>query len=182
MEIYVSTDIETDGPIPGDNSMLSFASAAFNADGVMLGTFSSNLETLLGAAPHPETAEWWKTQPEAWAACRSNLEKPAAAMLRYSDWLNQLPGQPVFVAYPVGFDFLFIYWYLIKFTGCSPFKHAAIDIRSYAMAILKSDYSGSSKRNMPHHWVPPHTHTHVALDDAIEQGHLFMNMFAENGK
>lgn len=33
MEIYVSTDIETDGPIPGPNSMLSFGSAAFTAEG-----------------------------------------------------------------------------------------------------------------------------------------------------
>ena len=28
-EIYVSTDIEADGPIPGPNSMLSFGSAAY---------------------------------------------------------------------------------------------------------------------------------------------------------
>jgi hypothetical protein len=28
-EIYISTDVETDGPIPGPNSMLSFASAAY---------------------------------------------------------------------------------------------------------------------------------------------------------
>jgi hypothetical protein len=27
-EIYVSTDVEVDGPIPGPNSMLSFGSAA----------------------------------------------------------------------------------------------------------------------------------------------------------
>jgi hypothetical protein len=31
-EVYVSTDIETDGPIPGPNSMLSFASAAYLPD------------------------------------------------------------------------------------------------------------------------------------------------------
>ena len=31
-EIYVSTDVEADGPIPGPNSMLSFASAAYKAD------------------------------------------------------------------------------------------------------------------------------------------------------
>jgi len=34
-ECYVSTDIEADGPIPGPNSMLSFGSAAFLADGTM---------------------------------------------------------------------------------------------------------------------------------------------------
>ena len=31
-EIYISTDVETDGPIPGPHSMLSFASAAYTAD------------------------------------------------------------------------------------------------------------------------------------------------------
>ena len=36
MEIYVSTDVESDGPIPGPNSMLSFASAAFTADKQLL--------------------------------------------------------------------------------------------------------------------------------------------------
>ena len=64
-EIYVSTDIEADGPIPGPNSMLSFGSAAFLADGTMIGTFSRNLETLEGAVADPDTAKWWLTQPEA---------------------------------------------------------------------------------------------------------------------
>ena len=31
-EIYISTDVETDGPIPGPHSMLSFGSAAYTAD------------------------------------------------------------------------------------------------------------------------------------------------------
>jgi hypothetical protein len=35
-EIYISTDIEADGPIPGPNSMLSFGSAAFRADKTMV--------------------------------------------------------------------------------------------------------------------------------------------------
>lgn len=44
-EIYISTDVETDGPIPGVNSMLSFASAAYNEkkellDAVMVLKFS----------------------------------------------------------------------------------------------------------------------------------------------
>ena len=45
-EIYVSTDVEADGPIPGPNSMLSFGSAAYTADKVLVATFSANLETL----------------------------------------------------------------------------------------------------------------------------------------
>ena len=53
-EIYVSTDIETDGPIPGPHSMLSFASAAYRADKTLVGTFSANLHTLPDAAGHPQ--------------------------------------------------------------------------------------------------------------------------------
>ena len=179
-EVYISTDVETDGPIPGVNSMLSFASAAFRVDKTMLGTFSANLETLDGATGDPRTMDWWKGQPEAWAACRANLQRPRDAMLRYVQWIKSLGGKPVFVAYPAGFDFLFVYWYLIRFTGCSPFSHSALDIKTYAMAMLGTDYRESTKRNMPRRWFDDLPHTHVALDDAIGQGHLFCNMLAEN--
>jgi len=33
---------------------------------------------------------------------------------------------------------------------------------------------------MPRRWFDKLPHTHVALDDAIEQGALFCNMLAEN--
>jgi len=48
-EIYISTDIETNGPIPGEYSLLSFGSAAFTLDKKIVATFSANLETLPGA-------------------------------------------------------------------------------------------------------------------------------------
>lgn len=179
-EIYVSTDVESDGPIPGPNSMLSFASAAYTADKQLVSTFSANLETLPDAIPDAKTVEWWSAQPEAWAACRSNLLSPTVAMRSYVKWIGTLPGKPVFVAYPAGFDFLFVYWYLMRFAGESPFSHSALDVKSFAMAMLKSEYRNSSKRNMPKHWFDDLPHTHVALDDAIEQGAMFCNMLAEN--
>ena len=179
-EIYISTDVETDGPIPGPHSMLSIGSAAYTADKRLLATFSANLETLPGAAAHPETAAWWATRPEAWAACRSDLEAPDAAMKRYVEWVDTLPGKPVFVAYPAGFDFLFVYWYLIRFAGRSPFSHSALDMKTFAMAVLRKDYRASTKANMPKHWFDPLPHSHVALDDAIEQGALFCNMLEDN--
>lgn len=179
MEIYVSTDIETDGPIPGPNSMLSFGSAAFTAEGLLISTFEANLETLPGATGHPDTMDWWKTQSAAWAACRSNLRDPAEAMLAYVAWVKALPGKPVFVAYPAGFDFLFVYWYLIRFAGESPFSFSALDIKSYAMAVLDTEYRETSKRNMPKRWFTDRPHTHKALDDAIGQGELFCNILAE---
>ncbi len=103
-------------------------------------------------------------------------------MHRYLDWIKGLPGRPVFVAYPAGFDFLFVYWYLIKFTGESPFSHSALDMKSFAMALMKTNYRDSTKRNMPRQWFDKLPHTHVALDDAIEQGALFCNMLKENRK
>ncbi len=179
-EIYISTDIETDGPIPGPHSMLSIGSAAYTADKQLLSTFSANLETLEGAVADPKTAEWWATQPAAWAACRKDLETPESAMANYVVWVKSLPGKPVFVAYPAGFDFLFVYWYLIRFVGESPFSHSALDIKSFAMAMLKTDYRSSTKRNMPKHWFDKLPHSHIALDDAIEQGALFCNMLQES--
>ena len=102
-------------------------------------------------------------------------------MRAYVAWIKGLKGKPVFVAYPAGFDFLFIYWYLMRFVGESPFSHSALDMKSYAMAMLKTGYRDSTKRNMPNAWFDKLPHNHVALDDAIEQGALFCNMLKANG-
>lgn len=181
-EIYVSTDIEADGPIPGPHSMLSFGSAAYTADKSLVSTFSANLETLPGASGHPDTMAWWAKQAEAWAACRRDLQAPEKAMPSYVQWLDALPGKPVFVGYPASYDFLFVYWYLQRFVGRSPFSFAALDIKTMAMVMLGTGYRDASKRKMPRRWFDARPHTHVALDDAIEQGALFCNMLAEARK
>lgn len=185
-EIYISVDVETDGPIPGQNSMLSIGAAAFLADRTMLGTFSMNFVRLDGAVADPDTEAWWKTQPEAWNACRQDIQDPAHVMVEFNIWVRamtiraasdpaKLPN-PVFVGYPAGFDFLFVYWYLIKFTGTSPFSFSALDIKTYAAAVLGCDYRAVNKRSMGRFKEPNLPHTHVAVDDAIEQGYLFLNL------
>jgi len=179
-EIYVSTDVETDGPIPGPHSMLSFASAAYRADKTLVSTFTANLETLPDAEPHPKTMAWWNQHRDAYEATRRKLLDPGEAMRSYLTWVKGLPGRPVFVAYPAGFDFLFVYWYLIRFTGESPFSFSALDVKTYAMAVMKCEYRDAVKRNMPAQWFDPLPHTHQALDDALEQGALFCNMLAAN--
>lgn len=178
-EIYVSTDIEADGPIPGINSMLSFGSAAYLSDKTLVSTFTANLEILPGSVSDPKTIEWWKRQQDAWKVCRENLQSPEKAMKDYLAWIKNLPGIPVFVGYPASYDFMFVYWYLIRFTGESPFSHSALDIKTLAMALLKTDYRKSTKKNMPKRWFDSLPHSHKALDDAIEQGALFCNMLAE---
>jgi hypothetical protein len=180
IETYVSTDVETNGPVAGRHSMLSLGSAAYAEDKTLLGTFSVNLETVPGLGADERTTAWWATQPEAWAACRHNPEPPITAMPRYLAWLKELPGRPVFVGYSAVFDFSFVYWYLTQFAGENPFGYSVIDIKTYAMAMLRKPYRACGKKSMPESWFDPAPHTHVALDDALEQGSLFCNMLRAN--
>jgi DNA polymerase III alpha subunit (gram-positive type) len=179
-EVYVSCDIEADGPLPSDNSMLSLGAAAFTPDGNQIGTFYINLEEAVGAKPDPDTMEWWSKNQEAYDATRQNLVEPKLAMEQFVAWVNGLPGKPVFVGYPAGFDFLFVYFYIVHYGFKSPFSFSALDIKTYASAMLKLPYRESTKKNMPKRWFSDAPHTHNALDDSIEQGQLFINMLKEN--
>lgn len=180
-EIYFSTDVETDGPIPGPNSMLSLGSAAFTASGELLGTFSANFELLPEAEPNPTTMQFWAKNQAAWQACRQDLQSPEVAMCKFVEWVESFEGKPVFVAFPAGFDFLFVYWYMIYFAGRSPFSFSALDGKTYAMALLKGGFREAVKSKYPRSWFPKgNKHTHVAVEDAIEQGRIFCNMLAQN--
>ena len=77
-------------------------------------------------------------------------------------------GTPVFVGYPAAFDFMFITYYLYRFAGESPFSYFALDIKSYAMAMMKNGFHEVNKSTMPKHWFDDLPYTHVALDDAGE--------------
>lgn len=182
-EIYVSVDVEADGPCPGLNSMLSFGAVALDATkGIgreaVVAQFEANLETIQGAKPDPATARWWSEHQEAWEKCRENLQKPEVVMPRFAGWLEKLPGKPIFVGYPVAFDWPFIYYYLHRFAGGkNPFVRNAIDVESFAMGVLGKGYMEVSKRSWPEHWFDRTLkHTHVAIDDALGQGISFMRM------
>ena len=181
-EVYFSTDVETDGPIPGPHSMLSLGCAAISLADGMLATFSMNLELLSGASPNPGTMEFWQQNQSAYDATRVGVQSPETAVPRFVEWIESTAGKrkPVFVAYPAGFDFLFAYWYMMRFAGRSPFSHSALDIKTLAMVALRVGYRDVGKRSMPKRWFPPgRPHTHVALDDAIEQGEMFVNIMRE---
>jgi DNA polymerase III alpha subunit (gram-positive type) len=101
------------------------------------------------------------------------------ALPRYVEWIESLPGKPVFVAFPAGFDFTYMFWYMMRFAGRSPFGWAALDIKTLAFALTGMPYRRNVKAAFPEHWHDPLPHTHIALDDAKEQGALFCNMLAE---
>jgi len=174
LELYVSTDVEVNGPIPGRNSMLSFASAVFRlGEPEPLATFARNLKLLRGSAADPDTMAFWAKNPKAFEASRADLLDASDAMPKYREWLEKLPGKPVFVGYPASYDFMFVYWYLMRFAGKSPFSFAVLDIKSYAMAVLGTTFKDTSKRKMPKEWF-----VSLPNDDAIEQGKLFLNIVA----
>ncbi|MCK6530793.1 exonuclease [Myxococcota bacterium] len=178
-EVFVSTDVEADGPIPGPHSMLSLGAAAFTAEKELVSTFEVNLHTLPGAAPDEATMAWWKGFPDAYAAARKDPVDPAEAMGRFGGWVKGLGGKPVLLVYPA-WDYLWVHWYMVRFVGRSPFGLGALDIKSYLAALMDEPFHEVSKRNMAKRWFDPGLdHTHRALDDAKEQGALFCNVLAE---
>lgn len=186
-EIYVSMDMEATGPIPGPYSMLSLGCAAFfPGSRTPVSTFEVNLQELDGAGWHPDTLEWWKKFPEALAHSTADPLPPAEAMQRLEAWTATLPGKPVMVVYPT-WDYMWINWYLMRFLGRTPYGLAALDIKSMAFTRVQPprkgpnpSFHGTSKKNMPSRWfegdVP---HTHKAIEDAIGQGILFVNILRE---
>jgi hypothetical protein len=186
-EIFVSVDVEADGPIPGPHSMLSFGAVSFQVktggNWNRFWDFSANLDTLPGASGDPKTMEWWSKRPEAWAKARADARPPEEVMKDFTEWLESLPGKPVFVGWPATWDFMFIFWYLIKFTGKSPFSHSGLCLKSIASDRLGLPFRNTGKRNLPKEWFAGcPKHNHEALTDAEEQGILWMNMLLQKGQ
>ena len=165
--------------------MLSFGLAAFNVEKQLVGTFSRNLELLDGADTDERTMRWW-AQPEqarAYERSREDLVSPRAAMVECKTWLEEMRrfGKPLICGAPSGFDFTFMYYYFQRFVGESPIGFASLDLRSYAAAVMKRQYRHVGKRQYPAEWIDENLpHTHVALDDAIEQGCILINMMRTN--
>lgn len=178
-ETFFSIDIEADGPYPGDYSMLSFAAVAFDEFGTILGSFETNLAPLVGAGQSPKTMkDFWAKQPMAWEYCTRNPQHPEVGMKQFIAWVNRLPGDlKTAVCMPAGFDFMFMYWYMKKFAGESPFSFSCIDMKTYCMAFRRKAYRYSGKNSWPGRWFDRSLpHTHRAIDDALEQGVSFMLM------
>lgn len=192
-DVYFSADVESDGPIPGEYSMLSFGLA-------VAGTFDGERFTRLDPESHSFYRELRpiseRFDPGAVVAIgvdrdafvRGGVE-PAQAMSEAAAWIEETTtelvadGRPVFVAYPLGFDWMFFYWYLMRFAGRSPFGFSSfLDIKTLYAAQAGATVAASTKSQMPSHLLSQREHTHNALDDAIEQAELFANLFAWDGE
>jgi hypothetical protein len=184
--VYFSVDIEADGPIPGPYSMISIGAcvAGRHDDGVF-------------TAADPEKQTFYRELkpisdlfvPEALAVSGLDRDKlaiegasPQDAMSDFAAWVKEVSGRAsaVFTAYPASFDWMFTYWYLIEYTGVSPFGHSrCLDMKTYFAARSGRPISGVAKGSMPKHLLSGRRHTHNALDDAVEQGEMFGKLMLE---
>jgi DNA polymerase III epsilon subunit-like protein len=185
-DLYVSTDIETDGPIPGEFSILSFALClASRYDGSEFEVIEPDPETTFYAELKPISKRFEPEALEVHGLDRDALavdgKDPEAAMTEAAQWIaaHADGARPVLVAYPLAFDWAFLYWYFIRFTGESPFGiSACLDIRTLYQAHALTTFDRSSQRAMPPELLSQRPHTHHAADDAQEQADLFNHIFA----
>ena len=184
-QIFISADVEADGPIPGPNSMISFAAVAFtpNGDGsiTVLDSYYANLERLEGAQPDKNTMKWWNhaSRKQFYELTLQDMVSPAVAMREAANMMEQFESKPVLVTYPDGYDFLWLYWYFLKFNNDCPFGFTALGMKTLAWAKMRGKYHDVTKRTMPDKWKVNLPHTHHALDDAKEQAAIFGKMFAD---
>lgn len=185
--IYISVDIEADGPVPGLNSMLSIGAAAMVlGNRTPIATFEINLQPLPEANPDPETMEWWAKQNEAvWAHVTKDPVDPAQGMQAFANWTRSLGGIPILATFP-SWDFCWIYTYFVRFLGRkgNPFGISSLDLKSMAFGMHPDienfkDVTKSKLDRSLFDGCPPHTHK--ALDDAIGQGVWLVNMLARRG-
>lgn len=185
--IFIVTDIESDGPTPLHNSMLSFASVAIDAEGNSFGEFEAQLTQRPDRTTNESTMAWWATQPEAWAATTANAEAPEVVMPRFADWVESLPGPKVFVAAPMIFDGLWMDHYLDVFAGTrvlsGPFKQRQIfrggGVCLYTMAgtLRGAPYLDWGMSKLPAEFYGHIAHTHKAIDDARGFAHVLVELF-----
>jgi hypothetical protein len=190
-DIYFSTDVEADGPVPGPYSMISFGLCVAGKFGA--GGFQSYkpFERTYYAELKPISDAFVPAALAVSGLDRDRLiaegQDPAQAMTTVAAWVTQtaaeLGGQPVFAAYPLGFDWMWMYWYFLQYAeGGSPFGHSrAIDIKSLYAARASVPIGWSTKRQIPRHLMSRRSHTHNALDDAMEQAELFQNLMQWQG-
>ena len=177
-ELYIATDVEADGPIPGPYSMISLGMAVAGRP---------ELRFYTEVRPISDTFV-----PEALAVSgldRARLLReaptPEVAMAAAARWINDLRriGRPVFLAAPAVFDGMFVHWYFVRFLGTSPFgaTGSGIDLRSYWMGRTRCEWSESHKSTMKQalgmRGLP---HTHHAGDDAAELAAVFAAVLASH--
>jgi len=160
---YAMIDVEADGPIPGDYSMVCFGAVLVEP----------GLQQRFYARLRPLSERWLA---EALAVSGFSREAvlqfadPAAEMARFAQWLKQHAGpRPRFVSDNNGFDWQFINWYFHHFLGSNPFGHSSANLGSLYKGLVKDtllDFKHLRKT----------AHTHDPVDDALGNAEALLHM------
>lgn len=152
---FFMVDVEADGPIPGDYSMIALG-AVIVEEGLHR-TFYRKIK--------PISDKW---VPEALAVSGFSREEtlefdePKGCMDAFARWVhdqNRQGGRPMFVADNNGFDWQFVNWYFHHFTGANPFGFSSTNLGSLYKG-MERDMRASFKH------LRRTRHTHNPVDDA----------------
>ena len=131
-------DVEADGPIPGDYSMICLGAVLVK----------DRLEHTFHGQLKPVSDRWI---PEALAVSGFTREEtlgfddPRTTMENFARWLKQnTGGQAIFISDNNGFDWQFVNWYFWHFTGGNPFGHSSTNLGSLYKGMVKDTYPGIS--------------------------------------
>ena len=101
---YIMVDIEADGPIPGDYSMVCFG--AIVVEPSLERTFYGKLK--------PISEKWIPEALQVSGFTREEtlaFDDPKTVMQQFADWIGSVSsGQPMFISDNNGFDWQFINW------------------------------------------------------------------------
>lgn len=165
---YIMVDIESDGPIPGDYSMISFGAIVVEDD--LKRSFYGQLK--------PISDKWI---PEALAVSghsRSEtlaFEEPKLVMQSFAKWIKQnSKGQAMFISDNNGFDWMFVCWYFHHFIGKNPFGHSSQNLGSLYKGLVKDCF-----KNFKH--LRKTKHSHHPVDDAKGNAEALLQMKKEMG-
>lgn len=165
---YIMVDIESDGPIPGDYSMISFGAVV--VDEKMDKTFYGKLK--------PISEKWI---PQALAVSGHSREEtlefdpPENVMGNFAEWIKEnSKGQAVFISDNNGFDWMFICWYFHHFLDKNPFGHSSQNLGSLYKGLVKDTF-----KNFKH--LRKTKHSHHPVDDAKGNAEALLTMKNEMG-
>lgn len=168
-EIFISVDIESSGPIPGEYSMLSIGACLVDAPET---TFERTFKPLNRNA-----------DPEALAVTGFTLAelelsgtKPQQVMNELQLWVKAAcsgDAMPVFVGLNAPFDWSFVNYYFHRFCGSNPFGFTALDIKAYYMGVTGSSWRDTRSSAMASRLRTIQADNHNALQDAVYQAKLF---------
>ncbi|WP_341936860.1 3'-5' exoribonuclease domain-containing protein [Marinimicrobium sp. C2-29] len=164
----IMVDIESDGPIPGDYSMVSFGAVVVEES--LSKTFYGKLK--------PISDKWIQEALEVSGHTREEVlsfSEPVEVMNEFKVWLNENSnGNPMFYSDNNGFDWQFINWYFHHFLGENPFGFSSSNLGSLYKGMVSDTF-----KNFKH--LTRTKHTHNPVDDAIGNAEALLHMKQEMG-